>query len=88
MSRKNSARQEKKLNCNHGVLITDEIFDAYLKCKAKAHLTFGPARSGESSLQSATGNSDSLAIIRRIVVIVSNLPIAQIASLATRAQKT
>jgi predicted RecB family nuclease len=39
----------KELNCNHGVLITDEIFDAYLKCKTKAHLTFGPDRGGESS---------------------------------------
>ena len=41
--------EKKELNCNHGVLITDEIFDAYLKCKTKAHLTFGPARSGEPS---------------------------------------
>ena len=31
------------------MLITDEIFDAYLKCKTKAHLTFGPDRGGESS---------------------------------------
>ncbi len=31
------------------MLITDELFDAYLKCKTKARLTFGPAGSGESS---------------------------------------
>ena len=31
------------------MLITDELFEAYLKCKTKAHLTFGPARGGEYS---------------------------------------
>ena len=31
------------------MLITDEIFDAYLKCKTKAHLTFGSAGSDKSS---------------------------------------
>jgi hypothetical protein len=31
------------------MLITDEVFEAYLKCKTKAHLTFGPARGGEYS---------------------------------------
>jgi predicted RecB family nuclease len=31
------------------VLISDELFDAYLKCKTKAYLTFGHARMGESS---------------------------------------
>jgi len=42
-------RHPAELNCKHGVLITDQLFDAYLKCKTKAHLTFGPDRSGESS---------------------------------------
>src|SRR5215469_9426377 len=36
----------KGLNCNHEVLITDDVFDAYLKCKTKSHLTFGRAISG------------------------------------------
>src|ERR1039457_672598 len=49
MYRKSSAWREKGLNCYDGALITDEIFDAYLKCKTKAHLTFGPATGGESS---------------------------------------
>jgi hypothetical protein len=31
------------------VLITDELFEAYLKCNTKAHLTFGPARGEEHS---------------------------------------
>lgn len=31
------------------MLISDELFDAYLKCKTKAYLTFGDARMGEPS---------------------------------------
>jgi predicted RecB family nuclease len=31
------------------VLISDELFDAYLKCKTKAHLTFSQVRVGEPS---------------------------------------
>jgi len=32
-----------------GMLISDDLFDAYLKCKTKAHLTFGQATQGEPS---------------------------------------
>ena len=41
--------EEKALNWNHRVLISDELFDAYLKCKTKAHLTSGQAGRGEYS---------------------------------------
>jgi predicted RecB family nuclease len=41
--------KQNELHCDHGVLITDELFDAYLKCKTKAYLTFGPAKSTEYS---------------------------------------
>jgi hypothetical protein len=34
---------------NHGVLISDELLDASLKCKTKAQLTFGPAGKDEPS---------------------------------------
>ena len=37
------------LDWNHGVLISDELFDAYLKCKTKAQLTFGLAGTDEPS---------------------------------------
>jgi hypothetical protein len=39
----------KELNCNHGVLISDQHFDAFLKCRTKAHFTFSSARTGEPS---------------------------------------
>jgi len=39
----------KELNCNHGVLISDQHFDAFLKCSTKAHFTFSSARTGEPS---------------------------------------
>src|SRR6266403_2240058 len=39
----------KALNCNHGVLISDQHFDAFLKCRTKAHFTFSSARTGEPS---------------------------------------
>jgi len=42
-------RAEKELNCNHGVLISDRHFDAFLKCRTKAHFTFTSARTGEPS---------------------------------------
>ena len=38
-----------RLNYNHGMLITDELFDAYLKCKTKAQLTFGHAGTNKPS---------------------------------------
>ena len=38
-----------RLNYNHGVLISDELFDAYLKCKTKAQLTFGQVAADEPS---------------------------------------
>jgi predicted RecB family nuclease len=31
------------------VLITNKVFEAYLNCKTKAHLTFGPTKDGEYS---------------------------------------
>ncbi|HMD86245.1 MAG TPA: IS66 family transposase [Terriglobia bacterium] len=37
------------LNYNHGMLISDELFDAYLKCKTKAQLTFRQAGTDEPS---------------------------------------
>ena len=37
------------LDWNHGVLISDELFDAYLKCKTKAQLTVGLAGTDEPS---------------------------------------
>jgi hypothetical protein len=39
----------KELNCNHGVLISDQHFDAFLKCRTKAHFIFSSARTGEPS---------------------------------------
>jgi predicted RecB family nuclease len=39
----------KELNCNHGVLISDQQFDVFLKCRTKAHFTFSSARTGEPS---------------------------------------
>ena len=41
--------RKKGLNWSHGVLISDELFDAYLKCKTKAQLTFGLAGTDEPS---------------------------------------
>lgn len=77
---KSSARKEEGLYRNHGVLITDELFDAYLKCTTKAHLTFGRLGAVNLRTQSATGNSTSLNPIRRLAGVVSNLPIAKTAS--------
>lgn len=39
----------KELNCSHGVLISDQHFDAFLKRKTKAHFTFSSAGIGEPS---------------------------------------
>jgi hypothetical protein len=37
----------KELNCNHGVLISDRHFDAFLKCRTKAHFTFSSVYASE-----------------------------------------
>jgi len=39
----------KELNCDYGVLISDQHFDAFLKCRTKAHFSFPSARTGEPS---------------------------------------
>ena len=72
------------------MLISDELFGAFLKCKTKAHLTalaFGQERMGDLRTQSVTGNGTSLKAIRRNVVTVSDLRIVGTALLAARAQK-
>jgi hypothetical protein len=46
----NSCREPtKELNCDHGVLISDQHFDAFLKCRTKAHFTLSSAGTGEPS---------------------------------------
>jgi len=70
------SRAGKRAKLQAWVLISDELFDAYLKCKTKAYLTFGHARWVSPRTRSVTGNGTSLRIIRRTVVIVSDLRIA------------
>ena len=38
-----------ELNCDHGVLISDQHFDAFLKCRTKARFTFFSAAIGGPS---------------------------------------